>query len=260
MFNDMKTRLIIFLIYLTSITYGQISISPRCFDEIKLGKDTKYDIEELWFYNLFQYTKSNDHGTNFYVSDSLHCNFLVNNEIIDAVSLNQGFNGIFNESINVKIGKSTFNDFIPLLNTDSLDITPIYDKLRIINGCYKLYLKNNDSINKSQYLIQDLENLVITRIVLSDFCLPQTNGCRPLYAPDSVLHCNNTKLKFHFTLSPFARQKDIPIGHWKTYYPNHQLKEEGKYNEKGRKIGIWKHYDFNGKLIKTRAYNRLYRS
>lgn len=249
--------IIIFLVVLNSIVYGQISISSGYFDDIKIGRDTKYDLEKLWFYNLFQYTNSNDNGTNFYISDSLHCNFLVNNEIIDAVSLNQGFNGIFNESINIKIGKSTFNDFIPILKTDSMKITPVNDMIRIINGCYKVYLKNNDSLIKSPYLMKELENLVITRILVSDFCLPQTKGCRPLYAPDSVLHCNNTKLKFHFTLSPFARPKEIPIGHWKTYYPNHQLKEEGEYNEKGRKIGIWKHYDFNGKLKKKHAYKTI---
>jgi hypothetical protein len=252
----MKGILVIYFVFTIVDVSGQISISPGYFDSINLGRDTKYDLEGKWYHGLFQYTDNRDDGTNFYTSDSLNCNFLVNNEIIDAVSLNKGFYGVFNDSIKIKINTSKFSDFRSIINNNSTEIYPVYDKIRIISGCFKIYLQNKDAILKENYLLNDLEELTIIRIVVSDFCLPNLPDCYPIYAPDSVYHCNETICKHPFTLSPFARPKQIPIGYWKRYYPNHKLKEEGEYNSKGKKVGIWKYYDLDGILIITKAYNK----
>jgi hypothetical protein len=228
----MKEILFIYLVCFIVNTFGQVPISPGYFDSIKLGSDTKYDLKGKWYDSLFHYTDQREDGTNFYVSDSLNCNFLVNNEIIDAVSLNTGFYGVFNDSIKIKVNTSKFRDIRPIINTDSHSIYPVYDKIRIISGCFKIYLLSKDSVPKENYLLIDLEDLIITRIVVSDFCQLNKPDCRPIYAPESDNHCNEIMIKYPFTLSPFARPKRIPTGYWKRYYPNHKLKEEGEYNSK----------------------------
>ncbi len=252
----MKLILITYFVCILINVSGQILISPGYFDSIKLGRDTKYDLEGKWYQNLFQYTPNREDETNFYISDSLNCNFLVNNEIIDAASLNQEFYGVFNDSVKFRINTSKFSDIRSIINNDSAEIYPVYDKIRVISGCFKIYLQNRDSIPKVNYHLNDLENLIITRIVVSDFCQTDLSDCHPVYAPDSVNQCNKVKVKYTFTLSPFARPKQVHIGYWKRYYPNHKLKEEGEYNTKGKKVGDWKYYDMDGKLIKTKAYNK----
>lgn len=47
-----------------------------------------------------------------------------------------------------------------------------------------------------------------------------------------------------------------PIGLWKTFYYNHQLKDVGNYNQKGKKTGTWYYYDFEGNLINTQTYKK----
>lgn len=42
----------------------------------------------------------------------------------------------------------------------------------------------------------------------------------------------------------------LPDGYYKDYHPNGVLQTEGEYKE-GTRTGVWKHYDENGKLIKT---------
>jgi uncharacterized protein len=46
----------------------------------------------------------------------------------------------------------------------------------------------------------------------------------------------------------------IEIGTWKTYYDNGKLEEEIQYDEKGKKNGILKNYDLDGKIIYEMEY------
>jgi len=46
----------------------------------------------------------------------------------------------------------------------------------------------------------------------------------------------------------------IEIGTWKTYYDNNKLEEEIQYDEKGKKNGILRNYDLDGKIVYEMDY------
>lgn len=46
----------------------------------------------------------------------------------------------------------------------------------------------------------------------------------------------------------------VGVGSYKIYYPNSQVKEEGSFDDKGKKTGVWKTYFYNGTLSNEASY------
>ena len=57
-------------------------------------------------------------------------------------------------------------------------------------------------------------------------------------------YCNGNKMN-EFTLNSV-----IPVGNYKAWYKNGQLKIDGFFDDKGNKIGVWKKYNEDGSLRK----------
>lgn len=55
----------------------------------------------------------------------------------------------------------------------------------------------------------------------------------------------------------FINEKCLPIGKWRVYYENGQLKETGCYNTARGRTGKWKSYHQNGHLAEKGKYNAI---
>jgi hypothetical protein len=90
---------------------------------------------------------------------------------------------------------------------------------------------------------------------------------KPMYKPKNETHLNTYRYgwpdNIPSILVPFyamtggSKSQQIKEGYWKEYSPKHLIKYEGEF-ENNKKIGIFKYYDLNGKLIEIKKYSRTY--
>ena len=200
-------------------------------------------------------------------------------EIISGIKLSEPFKGITQNGLKLELGKTTFNDIFSHENLDSLKIkttgASIYWSMLLDSNWFYVirdtagrFLHINDpgwfktfnqtlpfvSAQKIKYveIAHSFGNRYERNSKDSADCIFTT----PLYSPISEKHLNCLKRKKE-TLTDWFKIMAPPIfqkdGLWKEFHPNHNIASIGNYKA-DIKVGLFKYYDLNGKLIKTTDY------
>ncbi|WP_238528717.1 toxin-antitoxin system YwqK family antitoxin [Kordia algicida] len=183
-------------------------------------------------------------------------------EIVHKVHLYKPFAGTINDSIFIALGKVTVEDIYKKYPKAKLTTTNA-KQYWIIKTPHVSFLVNRLSTD-NDYPIKPTEiNDRLIYCVIIDKKIGYNSGYTdegkiPLYAPKTETHRNSFVQKhkggLHYIFwSDTSNYKAVKNGYWKEFHPNHVLKEEGNY-KKGRKKGVFKYYDLNGKLIKTKKH------
>jgi hypothetical protein len=187
-------------------------------------------------------------------------------ELVNKVLLYSPFNGVIENKTKVELGKTTVKDVYRNYPNSTLTSTNVKEYWIIKNENISLLVKRLATDNDYPIEYTEIENRLIDVIILRPIRklmeIDFEDSCRiPLFAPKSETHrnCFIRKHKggiYYISWSDVSNYKSVKNGYWKEYYPNHIIKEEGNY-KKGKKIGEFKYYDKNGKLIKTKKHRRF---
>jgi len=190
-----------------------------------------------------------------------------NKELINKVLLYSPFNGIINDKVEVKLGKTTVKDIYEAYPDIILTSTNRKEYWIIKNESISFLITRLSTDNDYPIEHTEIENRLIKVIVLNPIRklmeIDFKNSCRtPLFAPKIETHrnCYVSKHKgglYYINIGGESSYKSVKNGYWKEYYPNHNIKKEGNY-KKGKKIGEFKYYDENGNLIRTRKHRRFF--
>ncbi len=197
-------------------------------------------------------------------------------EIISGIKLSEPFKGMTQNGLKLELGKTTFNDIFSNKNLDSLKISTtgasIYWNVLLDSNWFYIirdtagrFLHLNDpgwfkTLNQTLPFVS-AQKIKYVEIFGNKY---ERNGkdsadcifTIPLYSPVSEKHLNCLKRKketladWFKIMAPPELQKE---GLWKEYHSNHNIASIGNYKA-DIKVGLFKYYDLNGKLIKTTDY------
>tara|TARA_R110001599_G_scaffold314673_1_gene523108 strand:+ start:1118 stop:1867 length:750 start_codon:yes stop_codon:yes gene_type:complete len=179
-------------------------------------------------------------------------------EIINRILLYEPFIGTTDNG-KLQIGKTTVGDIYELYPDSRLTSTNgknywILDN-KSISFLTKRFQEDGESpIDSSLILNRKIYLSIIRNTRANNY--PYTNKCEsPLYAPKNEKHTNcytdiHKGLIHYLPIGDESAYKRVKHGHWKDFYPNHNIKEEGIYFE-GEKHGEFIYYDENGALGET---------
>lgn len=200
-------------------------------------------------------------------------------EIISGIQLSEPFKGITQNGLKLELGKTTFNDIFSNKNLDSLKISTtgasIYWSVLLDSNLFYVirdtagrFLHLNDpgwfkNFNQTLPFVsaQKIKYVGIGHSFGNRYWRDNKDSLDcvltiPLYSPISEKHLNCLKRKIEtladwfIIMAPQILQKE---GLWKEYHPNHNIASIGNYKA-DIKVGLFKYYDLNGKLIKTTDY------
>ena len=86
-----------------------------------------------------------------------------------------------------------------------------------------------------------------------------------LYAPKNETHLNCYTMTWpnsvpgimvpFYAMTGGQKEAQVKQGHWKEYWPSHQLKYTGEF-EDGKEVGEFQYFDNNGNLTRTENFNK----
>jgi len=278
LFNHLKISLTITLCLFSLASFSQEHsiIIGKYFDKIEFGYSTRPDVLKKYKNEVITDTLTSDcphtddcskyYGAlnSLYIEKKgiLFQTDYETGEIINKVLLYKPFTGKINDTTSIELGKVTVEDIYKSYPNARLTSTNV-KKYWIIKTDKISFLIKRRSTDRN-YPIKPIE--INNRLIYCVILYKQIgynsrytdNGKIPLYAPKTETHINSFARKhkggLHYILwSDQSNYKSVKNGYWKEFYPNHVLKEEGNY-KKGKKKGVFKYYDKNGRLIKTKKH------
>ena len=278
---------ILFCILSMNLCHGQ----KRYIDLIEPGYTTRWDIEQAIGKGdylkgeIMMPSQEQDFGmTGVFHSNGLDYHYTgitfvcdQDSELISAVRFQKPFKGAFRKNDTLVLGVTKLGEAFPDIDTFQMNTTGASNYWEFNYGQYAFYLlKPEKDRHKAHYslttpfkeMLAYYKDKPITYAVVR-FDLPQhydsliSNDLwykKPMYAPMGERHENCYKMGWPTNISCFlipfygllggSKSEHIKEGRWKEYYPSHRLRYEGEYND-GKEVGVFKHYDENGKIIRT---------
>ena len=272
----------IILIFLPFINFSQENLIEigKSINRIEFGYSTLADVKEKYSSEIITDTityncpHTDECGTAYSKLNSIFIKklgiiFQANYEdgqLIEKIRLYSPFQGEIEDKMVVELGKTTVKDIYNSFNNLILTSTNTKDYWIIKNDNIEFLVTRLS--NENDYPIEhtEIEDRLIKVIILNPdrkvMIVNYVEGCRiPLFAPKTELHKNcyvskHKGLIYYINIGDDSSYKSVKNGYWKEYYPNHIIKEEGNY-KKGKKTGIFKYYNEEGKLIKTKKHHRF---